>query len=391
MRAARYSTLPMMSEKPLDGGKPHFFLSAAEPSADVHCARLVEALRRLHPEARFSGLGGPEMAQAGCRLIADTTARAAMTYNVLGQLGWYHKLIKKAAQSFRADRPNLVIVCDSPALNFHIARAAKGLRIKTLFYVAPQLWAWAPWRLHKLRRLCDKLCCILPFEEEWFGSRGMDVTYVGNPLLAELPTGENGESEIENEAGLRVALMPGSRKAEIDTLWGPMQEVAERIKEKFPGVKFTAVAVSEERASVLKSRQVKGLEIEYSISSVYETARGSDFTLVASGSATLQVAAAGCPMVIMYQSSRVLWHLVGRWLVRIPYLALPNILAGKELVPEFMPYFRSAEPIAEAAVGLLSDKGRLEEMRKGLLAVTRPLGARNAPVMTAEIASSMLR
>jgi len=380
----------------LDGPKPHFFLSAAEPSADVHCARLVEALRRLHPEARFSGLGGPEMAQAGCRLIADTTARAAMTYNVLGQLGWYRGLIAKAAESFRAERPDLVIVCDSPALNFHIARAAKRSDIKTLFYVAPQLWAWAPWRLRKLRRLCDKLCCILPFEEEWFGSRGMDVTYVGNPLLAELGfEGGKGVRPREEKGSepfpLRVALMPGSRKAEIDTLWGPMQEVAERIREKFPGVEFTAVAVSEERASVLKSRQAQGLEIEYSINSVYETARASDFTLVASGSATLQVAAAGCPMVIMYQSSRVLWHLVGRWLVKIPYLALPNILAGKELVPEFMPYFRSVEPIAEACIGLLSDKGRLEKMRRGLLEVTRPLGAKNAPEVTAGIASEMLR
>lgn len=369
---------------------PHFFLSAAEPSADAHCAHLIEELRKLHPQARFTGLGGPEMAQAGCTLLANTTDRAAMTYNVLGQLGWYRGLIKAAVVSFRSEKPDLVIVCDSPALNFHIAKAAKSAGTKTLFYVAPQLWAWAPWRIRKLRRLCDKLCCILPFEEEWFRVRGVDAAYVGNPLLSNLPPIRNPKSAIQNGDAPHVALMPGSRKAEIDTLWKPMQEVAAAIKAKFAGAKFTAVAVSNQMAEVLKSRQIKGLEIEYSIRSVFETAAQSDFSLVASGSATLQVAAAGCPMAVMYQSNPILWHLVGRWLITIPFLSLPNILAGRELVPEFMPYFSSVEPIAKVCIDLLEDAELLEWIRKGLLQITHPLATKNAPQATAAIASQML-
>jgi lipid-A-disaccharide synthase len=373
---------------------PHFFVSAAEPSADIHCAHLVEALRRLHPDARFTGLGGPAMKAAGCTLLADTTARAAMTYNVLGQLGWYRGLIKKAAASFQSDRPDLVIVCDSPALNFHIAKAAKAAGTKTLFYVAPQLWAWAPWRIGKLKRLCDKLCCILPFEEEWFKTRGLDATYVGNPLLAglDLSSIQNPKSKIQNGAAFpAVALMPGSRKAELDSLWLPMQQVALRIKEKFPQATFTAVAVSDQVREVLKSKQLAGLNIEYVINQVFETAGQSDFTLVASGSATLQVAAAGCPMAIMYQSNPILWHLVGRWLLRIPYLSLPNILAKKEIVPEFMPYFRSTEPISKMCIDLLEDDELLEWMRAGLIKLTRPLAAKDAPAEVAAIASSMVR
>jgi lipid-A-disaccharide synthase len=378
----------MEQKTPLSVRKPHFFLSAAEPSADVHCARLIEALRTLHPGARFSGLGGEEMSRAGCSLLTNTTARAAMTYNVLGQLGWYRRIIKTAAESFRTDPPDLVIVCDSPALNFHIAKAAKGLHIKTLFYVAPQLWAWAPWRIGKLKRLCDKLCCILPFEEKWFASRGLDATYVGNPLMAGLD--RSPLAPRPSSLAPSIALMPGSRKAEIDTLWVPMQQVALRIRGRFPQARFSAVAVNDEMLATLKSRQLKDLEIDYSIRSVFETARQSDFTLVASGSATLQVAAAGCPMAIMYQSSIILWHLVGRWLIKIPYLSLPNILAGKELVPEFMPYFTSVDPIAKVCIDLLSDQKLLDRMRIGLLKVAEPLAAKNAPENTAQIASAML-
>jgi lipid-A-disaccharide synthase len=378
----------MEQKTPVSVQKPHFFLSAAEPSADAHCARLIEALRRRHPDARFSGLGGEEMSRAGCSLLANTTTRAAMTYNVLSQLGWYRQLIKKAAETFRADPPSLVIVCDSPALNFHIAKAAKGLQLKTLFYVAPQLWAWAPWRIGKLKRLCDKLCCILPFEEKWFASRGLDATYVGNPLLSGLPP--ISKSDISNITTPRVALMPGSRKAEIDSLWVPMQQVAVKIRERFPQAKFTAVAVNDEMLATLKSRQVKDLEIDYSIRSVFETAGQSDFTLVASGSATLQVAAVGCPMAVMYQSNPILWHLVGRWLVRIPFLSLPNILAGKELVPEFMPYFMSTQPISKMCIDLLSDEELLEWMRASLLKLTGPLAAKDASENTAKMASAML-
>jgi lipid-A-disaccharide synthase len=372
--------------------KPYFFLSAAEPSADIHCAHLIEALRRLHPGARFRGLGGQAMKAAGCDLLADTTVRAAMTYNVLGQLGWYRSLIKKAAACFKADRPDLVIVCDSPALNFHIAKAAKAAGTKTLFYVAPQLWAWAPWRIGKLKRLCDKLCCILPFEEEWFKSRGLDATYVGNPLLSGLDLSQirDPQSAIGNSNAPRIAIMPGSRKAELDSLWQPMQQVSLDIKKAMPQATFTAVAVSEKVLSDLKSKQLSGFECDYVINQVFETAAKSDFTLVASGSATLQVAAAGCPMAVMYQSNPILWHLVGRWLLKIPHLSLPNILAGKEMVPEFMPYFRSTDPISRMCVDLLSDDELLQWMHAGLLKLTAPMTASDASMQTAQIASTMV-
>jgi lipid-A-disaccharide synthase len=287
----------------------------------------------------------------------------------------------------------LVILCDSPAFNFHVAKAAKKLNIKTLFYVAPQLWAWAPWRITKLQNYCDKLCCILPFEQDWFGQRGIDTVFVGNPMLEGLDFSLDRDRKRYTDfepKNLRLALMPGSRAAEINSLWVPMQRIAARLKRKYPNAIITAVAVDEKGKDILKSMQILGFRCRYTADSVSQAASDADFAIVASGSATLQVAAAGCPMVIMYQSSKILWHLVGIWLVKIRYLSLVNILAERELVPEFMPYFSSIEPIVEAIEQLLKDRDRLSQTSTELIELIEPLAGKKVSEQVAEIAIKML-
>ena len=379
-----------MSEK---GKTYRIFISAAEPSADAHCAALITALRQSGYDIEFVGVGGAKMASAGSELLETTTGKAAMIYNAFSQIGHYYKLIKRISRFLKINKVDLVIVCDSPAFNFHIAKAAKKLGIKTIFYVAPQLWAWAGWRIGKLRKCCDKLCCILPFEQDWFGRKGVDAVFVGNPLLDELEIDlayyrkKYADFEPKNA---KIALMPGSRAAEIESLWQPMQKIAIRIKEKYPGVTFTSVAVDAERQQTLKTAQIPGFECEYTIGVVSETARAVDFAIVASGSATLQVAAVGCPMAIMYQSSKILWHLVGRWLLKTKYLSLVNILADRELVPEFMPYFGSIEPIVEVIEQLLEDKDKLAKVSSELIKLAEPLAAKKASRQVAETAIKML-
>jgi len=369
------------------------FISAAEPSADAHCAGLITALKQGGCEIEFVGVGGPKMAAAGCQLLETTADKAVMTYNAFSHIAYFYNLIKRINNFLKNNKTDLVIVCDSPAFNFHVAKAAKKIGIKTLFYVAPQLWAWAEWRIRKLRKYCDKLCCILPFEQEWFASRGIDVTFVGNPLLdetvADLGSYIKRYIDFEPKRAL-IALMPGSRDAEINSLWAPMQQTAVRIKRKYPDVTFTAVAVDEKRKDVLKSIQAVGLKCRYAAGSVAEIARQSDFAIVASGSATLQAAAAGCPMVIMYQSNKIIWHLLGRWLVKTKYLSLVNILAGRELVPEFMPYFSSIEPIANAVCQLLGDRDKLLQLSGELIKLAGPLRQGNASENTAGIVIGML-
>jgi lipid-A-disaccharide synthase len=151
----------------------------------MHCAGLI-----LRPAQRrgieFVGIGGPKMAAAGCEPI-EHRRQGVMTTPPPSLVGHYYKLVRRVRRYLQEHPVDLVIVCDSPAFNFHVAKEAKKAGVQTLFYVAPQLWAWASWRIHKLRRCCDKLCCILPFEEDWFRQRGVDTTFVGNPLLDKLP------------------------------------------------------------------------------------------------------------------------------------------------------------------------------------------------------------
>jgi len=371
----------------------HVFISVADPSADAHCAGLISALNKKDYDIEFVGVGGPKMAGAGCKLLQTTVGKAVMMYKAFRQVGHYYKLIKRISRYLKSNKVDLVIVCDSPGFNWHVAKAAKKVGVKTLFYVAPQLWAWAAWRIRKLRKRCDKLCCILPFEQDWFSQRGMDVVFVGNPLFDELEIDSANCKEYRDfqPNNARFALMPGSRAAEIEALWRPMQQIALRIKEKYPAATFVTVAVDSEREQVLKAAQIVGFECQYTIGSVIKMAEASDFAIVASGSATLEVAAAGCPMVIMYQSSRILWHLVGWWLVRTKYLSLVNILSSKELVPEFMPYFSSIEPIVESIEQLLEDSDKLAQTSGELIKLTEPLADKRAREEVANIVLEMLR
>jgi len=266
------------------------FISAAEPSGDAHCANLITALKQISYDIEFVGVGGAKMASAGCELLETTVGKAVMMYKAFSRVGYYYKLIRRISGYFKNNKVDLVIVCDSPAFNFHLAKAAKKAGIKTLFYVAPQLWAWAGWRIGKLRKYCDKLCCILPFEQDWFAKRGVGAVFVGNPLLDEFDGDFSNRKKDYADFEPRkaeIALMPGSRAAEISSLWHPMQQIAIRIRRKYPNVSFTAVAVDEKRKEILKIMRVLGFRCKYAVGSVSDIASAADMAIVASGSATL--------------------------------------------------------------------------------------------------------
>jgi len=373
--------------------KYRIFLSAAEPSGDKHCAELMKTLKSKTGDIEFVGVGGELMKQQGCELLEETASKAAMGYNVLGQLGRFIKLISKIRKYLKNNKTDLVVVCDSPAFNFHIAKAAKDRNIKTCFYVAPQLWAWGSWRVGKLRRLCDKLLCILPFEQEWFSKKGINAEFVGNPML------EGFGGKIEKNAkdyknyqprNAKIALLPGSRAAEIENLWEPIQRVAVKLRKRFPKADFTTLAADEPTKEVLRSLPVLGFRSKYVVGSVEQTVSEADLAIVASGSVTLQLAGAGCPIVVVYESNKFLWRLLGKWIIRTKYLSLVNILAGKELVPEFMPYIKSEQKLLEKCTKILQDREYLAATSKKLTELVSPLAKTKASHRTAEIIMQML-
>ena len=373
--------------------KYRVFLSAAEPSADDHSANLINAFRNAgHDNSELVGIGGPKMAQAGCEILQRTDDKATMAFGPLTQLGYYYKLLKRIKGYLKNNNVDVVVVCDSPAFNWHVAKFARKIGIKTIFYVAPQLWAWAGWRIRKMRRSCDKLCCLLPFEDDWFNSRGVETVFVGNPMLAAIGIewGRQKDYTDFDPKDVRVAIMPGSRETELKTLWQPMQEIALRIKAKYSGAKFVTVAVDEKRRKALEGNQIPGFECDYTVSSVCETAETADFAIVASGSATLEVAAMACPMVVMYQASKIGWYLAAKWLIKTKHLCLVNVLAGRELVPEFMPFFNSIDPIVETIERYLRSKSELAELSGELADMTRPLGQQNTGQEVAKVIVEML-
>jgi lipid-A-disaccharide synthase len=259
------------------------------------------------------------------------------------------------------------------------------------------LWAWAPWRIHKLKRCCDRLACILPFEKEWFSRRGVQAEFVSNPLFDETPPDVDAnrkDYETYKPASPNIALLPGSRDAEIDALWPAMLDIAFVLKEKHPQATFTACAPDELKRARLESiagdLSKYGLTVNYEVNTLMDLAKRSDFALVASGSSTLQVADAGCPMAVMYQSSRLMWHTVGRWLIRTRYLSLPNILAKREIVPEYMPYFRAIEPIAQRVHRLLTSPVQMSRMSHELTRLVKPLTERRASDAVGQIVLDML-
>jgi len=222
----------------------------------------------------------------------------------------------------------------------------------------------------------------------------VDTVFVGNPLLDKLASDLSGRRKDYSRfepAGARIALMPGSRSAEIATLWRPMQEIAGRLRQKYAGMRFVAVAANEERRRLLEQMQIPGFTCEYSVDTVCDTAAAVDFSIVASGSATLEVASSGCPMVVVYQTNAVLWHLIGRWLVRSKFFTLVNLLADRRLVPEFMPYFTSIEPIIETIDGYLRDKDLLTRTSNELIDMVEPMTRKKAGETVASVVIEMLR
>ena len=369
---------------------PTVFFSVADASADAHTAEVIRQLRSRLEGVECVGLGGPKMAGAGCRVLRNLVERSAMLSHALGQVGFYFRLLREVKRFFRESPPDMVVVVDSPAWNFHVAQAAKRRGIPVVYYIAPQLWAWGAWRAGKLRRCADRIACILPFEPGWYGQRGIAAEYVGHPLfdcdrqLAAGPwDGQSGQFPT-------VALLPGSRSHEIERLWPAMQRIARRILEAFPEARFRSAAPSVAVAETLGERLAADLPVEVQHGSIAAATRGADLTVVASGTATLEVAAEHVPMIILYHVNGLQWHLIGRWLVKTKHLSLVNILAQRELAPEFMPLGGRVEEAADVALELLRDEGRRARMREDLARLTEPLTRGGAAERVTEMIVELL-
>ena len=356
------------------------FISVAEDSADVHAAALLRKARELLPHCSFYGLTGPRMREAGAETIFDLSAHAAMLTGVFSVIRRAWQAVRAVKRSWRANPPDLVVLLDSPELHLRLARRARARGLPVLYYIAPQTWAAREGRNRQIARTVDRLACILPFEEDYFRRANINAEYVGHPLFETLrcETPDPGVVDrLRCGDGPLIAILPGSRRHVIDTILPLQLEVARKLRVAGVAPRIAISAVSQERAEQIRTHLAAGsLEGEVVLADNASLLTAADLVLVASGTATLHVAHYRKPMIVMYNAGRLLGALhrpFGRLILKTPHLSLVNILAGRRIVPEFMPFVRNTTEVAHVAGRLLTDQAWRKLMVAQLDEVVRPL------------------
>lgn len=333
------------------------------------------------------------MVRAGCQQLFDMTPHAAMLLGAVRASLRGAFMLRVSNAFLRRGGIDALVVVDSPVVHLPLAARAKAHGIPVMYYVAPQTWAWGSYRLRKLRRRVDRMAVILPFEEAYFRRHGVDATYVGHPLAEDVAGASVKQSEVDRLRGYGkpvIALLPGSRQHVVKAILPDQLAIGQRLLAAFPGAALGVSVANQHVAPVVEKVTALSTTPVFRHGQHAELIEAADLVLVASGTSTLDVALRGRPMVVMYKSSPVFYHLVGRWLIHTPYLSLPNILAGRQVVPEFMPYYRDIQPIADIATQLLASESAREAMKRDLEEVVAPLregrASQRAAAMLLELA-----
>lgn len=364
------------------------FFSVGEPSGDIHGANLIRALHRLHPDIDCAGYGGERMQAAGCRLEYPLCQHAVMGVSrVLAQAATFVKLIGQAARYFRDQRPDAVVLIDYPGFNWWIARKAHALGIPVFYFVPPQLWAWAGWRVKKMRRFVDHVLCTLPFELPWYRQRGVEAHYVGHPFFDDLSQQRTDPTFLrEQRGGISpiIALLPGSRDQEVERNWSLLYRSAARIHQARPDVRFLVACFKPHQQRWIADYLTRHapLPITTHIGKTPEIIELATACVTVSGSVSLELLWRAKPSVIVYRMGPVGFK-VARWLVKVPYMCLVNLLAENELYPEFATDHCESAAVAERVLRWLNDPAAYSALCQELTALRNRVAAPGACDRTA--------
>jgi lipid-A-disaccharide synthase len=340
------------------------FISAGEPSGDLHGANLVRALRQLDPTTECYGLGGDRMAEAGCEVLYPLSNLAVIGFfRVVTSIPLYWDIYSKADHFFRTQRPDAVVLIDYPGFHWWLADCARKRNIPVYYFVPPQIWAWACWRHRKMRRLVNHVLCSLPFEERWFRKHHIPVTYIGHPYFDELRQQRLDHEFMTSQRsrpGTIIGLLPGSRNKEIEFNVPTLLKAAGIIHSRKPHVRFLfACFHSRHQRDVREMVRGHHVPIEVHTGRTPEIIQLSHSCLAVSGSVGLELLFRGKPSVVTYREH---WFgIIGSWVFRrSPWISLVNLLASKELFPEYLSMHCEAEPIAENILHWLNDREAYE-------------------------------
>jgi lipid-A-disaccharide synthase len=313
------------------------FFSAGEPSGDLHGANLIRQLRERCPQLEAVGYGGPEMAEAGCQLHTDLTALAVMwILRVLLNIHKFLALAGRADRYFRHQRPDAVVLIDYPGFNWWIARRAKAHGIPVFYYAPPQIWAWASWRIQKMRRFVDHVLCSLPFEARWYAQRGCNATFVGHPYFDEVRRQRLDAAFLKKHGDpLRplVVILPGSRTQEVVHNLKYFLKAARLIRAQIPAVRFAVASFKPHQAQLARQAVAEtGLPVEVFVRRTPELIHLADCCMAVSGSVSLELLYQTKPTVILYWISPLAFR-VQKWFRKVKYITLVNLLATDDLFP----------------------------------------------------------
>ncbi len=368
---------------------------AGEASGDLHGGNLVRAMRAIDPSLSFYGVGGNRMRAEGVALLADAADMAVVGLTeVILKLGAILRVMHRLKASLAGERPDLVILIDYPDFNLPLARAARKRGIKVLYYISPQVWAWRKGRIETIRKSVDRMAVILPFEEQFYREAGVDVTFVGHPLL-DVVRKKYPRMEALKRFNLRgdaitVGILPGSRRSEVARLLPEMLRACRILTEKLSPLQFVLPL-----AGTLDPVFVRDILRQFPVTvnvirdEIYDVIAASDVAIVASGTATLETALLETPMVVVYKVSASSYA-IGRRFIRVDHIALVNIIAGRSVVPELIQDDANPERIAAEIRELIVKRGKVSEMKASLAEIRGKLGTPGAAQRTARIALDML-
>jgi lipid-A-disaccharide synthase len=373
----------------------HVMILAGEASGDAHAAEFVEQLKLEQPDLQLSGMGGKAMKNAGVDVFFDSSIIAVVgLVEVLRHWSDIKRAMGIVKQRLDQARPDLLILVDYPEFNLKMARHARELGIKVLFYISPQVWAWRPKRIHKIGSLIDHMAVIFKFEKQYYEKAGIPVSFVGHPLVDKVKAGIDAQ-KIRADLGISthekvVGLFPGSRHSEISRLLPMMFATARRMQAREPKLKFLLPVASSLDFDELSERSKNsGLDIIVTQDEIYDVISCCDAIATCSGTVTLEIALLNIPMCILYKMSWLSYLIMSR-LITIPYIGLANIVADKAVVKEFLQQGANPDAVSRELFELLENQTYRDQVKQGLKQVRENLGAGDGARTMAKLVLSLL-
>lgn len=373
----------------------HVFISAGEPSGDLHGANLARELKSLDPTVRLSGFGGDRMAAAGVDLLYPLSKHSVMGFVlVVKQVFTFLRLLDQAEEFLRRERPDVVVAIDYPGFHWRLARRAKALGIPVVYFVPPQIWAWAQGRVKLMRQLMTHVLSALPFEHEWLTARGVRSTYIGHPYFDELASQVLDEAFLAAERARPdrvVGILPGSRNQEVTRNIPEMLRAARRVHAAQPDTRFLVAAFNEHQAGMARAEVARWrMPVEVHVRRTPEIIELSECCVAVSGSVSLELMYRRKPAAIVYRVKRFDLK-VARRLMKVPYITLVNLLAKDELYPEFLTDRDPSIGVADVVTGFITDPARRKSVTDRLDELCAEVAKPGACAAAARFLQDMVR